>query len=209
MILIMIPYVDVVLIFVGNMFGGETHWLDVSMGNEISHTFYASCFKGSMGDDMATTVDHLLLYEVGHVIFWSTWDMPLMNNWEELFYELPCWKVIHFIWMTPWRWEFLIGNEIPYACHQFYLEEAFEQQEGFHIDLPFSHNESHLVYPPKTNFQIWEEPLEDKKFVEYLKQSWRLLDEKAIRGGGDILQHPCSFLRIRNIWEGDTIMFLN
>ena len=64
MTLILIPYVDDVLIFVGNMIGGKAHWLDVSMGNEVSHTFYASCFKGSMGDYIAATVDHLFLYEV-------------------------------------------------------------------------------------------------------------------------------------------------
>ena len=87
--------------------------------------------------------------------------MPLMNIWEELFYELPCWKVIHFIWMIAWRWESLIGNEIPYVFHYFYLEEAIGQQEGFHIDLPFSHDDSHLVYPPKANLHIWEEPLGD------------------------------------------------
>ena len=101
--------------------------------------------------------------------------MPLMNFWEELFYELPCWKVIHFIWMIAWRWESLIGNEIPYAYHYSYLEEAIEKQEGFHIDLPLSHNEGYWVYPPKANFHIWEEPLGDKIIVEYSKQWWKLL----------------------------------
>ena len=57
MTLIMIPYAEDVLIVVGNMIGGETHWLDVSLGEEISHTFCTTCFKGSMGDDMATIVD--------------------------------------------------------------------------------------------------------------------------------------------------------
>ena len=52
MILNMVPYVDVVLIFVGRMLGGETHWLDVSLGNENSHTFYAPHFNRSMGDGL-------------------------------------------------------------------------------------------------------------------------------------------------------------
>ena len=127
MTLIVIPYVDDVLIFVGNMIGGKAHWLDVSMGEEISHTFYASCFKGSMGDGIVTTIYHLFLYEVGHMIAWNTWDMPVINIWVEFFYELPCWKVIHFIWMITWRWELLIGNEVPYVFHHSYLEEAIGQ----------------------------------------------------------------------------------
>ena len=51
--------------------------------------------------------------------------------------------------------------------------------------LPFSHDESHLVYPPKANLHIWEEPLGDRIVVEYLKQWWRLFDEEATRGGGE------------------------
>ena len=50
MISIMIPYVEDVLIFVGSMVGGEIHWLDVSFGEVISHTFCTTCFKGSMED---------------------------------------------------------------------------------------------------------------------------------------------------------------
>ena len=51
MILIMIPYVSIVLIFIGIMIRGETHWLDVSFGEEDSHTFCSTCSKGSMGGD--------------------------------------------------------------------------------------------------------------------------------------------------------------
>ena len=89
------------------------------------------------------------------------------------------------MWMMAWRWESLFGNEIPYDFHHSYLEEVIGQQEGFHIDLPFSHGESHLVYPPKANLHIWEEPLGYGIFVEYMKQWWRLIDEEATRGGGE------------------------
>ena len=89
MTLIMIPYAENVLIFVEDMVGGETHWLDVSLGEEISHTFCTTCFKGSMGNYMATILYHLFLYEVYHIIYWSTWGMPLMSHWEEIYYELP------------------------------------------------------------------------------------------------------------------------
>ena len=114
--------------------------------------------------------------------------MHLMNIWEEFFYELPCWKVINFIWMIAWRWESPIGNEIPYACNHSYLEDAIGKQEGFHIDLPFSHDESHLVYPPKDNFHIWEETLGGRIVVENLKQWWRIFDEEATRGGENFSQ---------------------
>ena len=183
------------------MIGGETHWLDVSFGEEIPHTFCTTCFKGSMGKGMATILDHLFLYEVGHMIVWSTWDIPLMRIWEDIFYELPSWEVIHFIWMIAWRWEYFIGNEVPYDCHHFHLEESIEQQEGFHIDLPFFHDESHLFYPPKANLHIWEEPLGDRIIAKYLKQWWRLLDVEATREEGEILQHPCSCLRTSKIWK--------
>ena len=110
MISIMIPYAEDVLVFFGSMIRGETHWLDVSFGEEISHTFCTTCFKGSMGNDMATIVDHLFLNEVDHMIVWSTWDMPLMSNWEDIFYELPSWKVIQFIRMIAWRREASIDD---------------------------------------------------------------------------------------------------
>ena len=155
-----------------------------------------------MGEDMATIVDHLFPYEVGHMIVWRTWDIPLMRIWEDLFYELPSWEVSHFIWMIAWRWESLIESEVPNDCHHLYLEEAIDQQECFHIDLPFFHDEIHLGYPPKANLHTWEEPLGDIIVAEYLKKWWRLLDVEAKRGGGEILHHPCIFLRTRNIWEG-------
>ena len=70
MMLIMIPFADIVLIFIGSMIGGDTHWLYVSLGEDISHTFCITCSKGSMGDDVVTTIKHFLLYEVGHRIDW-------------------------------------------------------------------------------------------------------------------------------------------
>ena len=115
MTLIVIPYVDDVLIIVGDMIGGMTHWLDVSIGNETSHT--SSCFKGSMGHYMAAIVYHLFPYGVSHTIDLSLWGEPLMSMWEEFFYELPFWKVIHFIWMIDWRLELHMGMEIPYIFH--------------------------------------------------------------------------------------------
>ena len=90
MTLIMIPYAEDVLIFVGSMVVGETHLLDVSLGKEISYTFCTTCSKGSMGDHMATIAHHLSLYDVDHMIVCITGSMPLMGILEELHYELPC-----------------------------------------------------------------------------------------------------------------------
>ena len=83
--LVLIPYVDGVLIIAGDMIGGVTHWLDVSIGDETSHI--SSCFKGIMGNYMATTIHHLFPYEGSHMIELCLWDKPL--TWEEFFYELP------------------------------------------------------------------------------------------------------------------------
>ena len=64
--LVLIPYVDDVIIIVGDMIGGMTHWLDVSIGNEISHT--SSCFKKRMGHYMDVALYHLFPYEVSHMV---------------------------------------------------------------------------------------------------------------------------------------------
>ena len=108
--LIVIPYVDDVLIIVGDMIRGMTHWLDVSIGNETSHT--SSCFNESMGHYMAATLYHLFLYEGSNMIDLCLWEEPLI--WEEFFYELPFWKVIHFIWMIAWRLELHMGMKVLY-----------------------------------------------------------------------------------------------
>ena len=102
-----------------------------------------------------------------------------------------------------------MNHENPHDFHQFYLEEAMDQQEGFQKNLPFFHDESHWVYSPRAKLHIEEGPLEDRTIAENSEQWWRLLDEEATREEGDILQHPCSLLRTSNIWEGETVIFLN
>ena len=44
-VLIMVPYVDVFFILVGSMIGGMPHWLDVSLGGEISHIICITCYN--------------------------------------------------------------------------------------------------------------------------------------------------------------------
>ena len=89
MTLIMIPYAEDVLTFVRNVVGGETHFLDVFLGEESPYFFCTTCSKGSMRNYMATITYHLFLYNMDHMFGWSTWSMLLMSHWEEPFYELP------------------------------------------------------------------------------------------------------------------------
>ena len=81
MTLIVIPYVDDVLIVVGDMIGGMTHWLDVCIGNETFHT--SSCFKGSMVHYMTATLHHLFLHGEIHMIDLCLWEEPL--TWVDFF----------------------------------------------------------------------------------------------------------------------------
>ena len=87
-ILIMVPYVDVVSILIGRMIRGETHWMDVSFGEENSHIFCSTCSKGSMGYDMATTTKHLSLYVEGHEIDGMIWANMIHNVRGKIFGDL-------------------------------------------------------------------------------------------------------------------------
>ena len=91
---------------------------------------------------MAAILKQLLLHEVRHM----SWGMPLTDAKEELFYGLPSWEVVNFIWMIASVWETLIGRNFPHALHHSYLNEALEQQEDHNLHLPFSHNVHFLSY---------------------------------------------------------------
>ena len=130
------------------------------------------------------------------------WGMPLTDAREELFYGLPSWEVVNFIWMIASVWETLIGRNFPHALHHSYLNEALEKQEDHNLHLPFSHDVHLLSY-------TWRKSLEDRFIAYHFQPWWRLLKEKATRRRGEILQHPYSCLRTSNNWEGENIMFLN
>ena len=155
-----------------------------SFGEGFPNSFLTACFNGSMRYCMATMIDHLSLCRVSHML---VGNMPLICIGEDFFYGLPSWEVIHFIWMIAWRWESFMNKGIPHDFHHLCLEEAMDQQEGLHIDLPFLHDESHWVYSPKANLHIEEGPLEDITIVENSEQWGRLLDEEATREEGEIL----------------------
>ena len=79
-----------------------------------------------------------------------------------------------------------MGIGAPNIYHPSCLEETNGQHINFSIYLPLLRDESYLVYLPKANLYTWEEtyPLE-------------------------VLQHPYSCLRTRNILEGRTVIFQN
>ena len=52
----------------GSMVGGMAHWLDVSLGGEISHIVCIACSNGSMREYLATIEKHLFPIEVSHMI---------------------------------------------------------------------------------------------------------------------------------------------
>ena len=70
---------------------GRDTLVGLSFGEEDSHTFCITCSNGSMGDDMATTVKHLFLYEVGHKIDWIPYDDQILF----IIYGMVCANLIH------------------------------------------------------------------------------------------------------------------
>ena len=51
-------------------------------------------------------------YLVYHVQLFS--PPPLQElKVEEIFYELPCWRVTHIVWMVDWEWRFYMGLIVP------------------------------------------------------------------------------------------------
>ena len=84
MVLIMVHYVVVVFLFVERMIGGMAHFMDVSLGGEISHIICIACSNGSMREHMATTTKHLFPFEVSHMIDW----IPYGGDYQLITYEM-------------------------------------------------------------------------------------------------------------------------
>ena len=111
---VLVPYIDDVLVLFMGMIGGWMKGLDVSFGREILHGYYVSNVWERIGPSMITTLGLLFPYGKSHLRNLSTWEVPLMSRWEEYFYELPLWKVIHFVWMIAWRLELHMGINFPH-----------------------------------------------------------------------------------------------
>ena len=114
---------------------------------------------------------------------------------EDSFDELP--RMAHFVGMIAWVWESLIGHEIPYSCHNFYLEEAIGQQEGFHLHLPPFHDVSPLV------LHAWEGVLEDRFIANCFEQWWELLMRRPKDEEGRNFSLLIQFLEEKQHFGGD------
>ena len=88
--------------------------LDVPFGRETPHVYYATSFRESIGPSMIATLGLLFPYGMSHLGNLSTWEVPLMSRREEFCYELPLWRVIHFVWMIAWRGELHMGIKAPH-----------------------------------------------------------------------------------------------
>ena len=108
---------------------------------------------------------------------------------EEFSYELPFWRVIHFVWMIAWGLELLMGVKVPNIFQIPCLKKASRQHVVASMDIPLLHDESQLVLSPKANLHTWEEQLGDRLIGENLVQ-WRSLSDEDASGGEDIFQYP-------------------
>ena len=85
---------------------------------------------------------------------------------EEIFHELPCWRVTHFIWMIAWVREALIHHD----NHQSYFLEAMIQQAIFHSHFPPLIDVDHLV------LHTWEETWDYSLFADSLDAVMEAID---------------------------------
>ena len=93
---------------------------------------------------------------------------------EEIFHELPCWRVSHFIWMIAWVREVVIHQK----DHHPYFVKAMRQQESFHSHFPPLTNVDTLV------FHTWEEALDDSIFANYLNVVMEAIDGRPLEEEG-------------------------
>ena len=87
------------------------------------------------------------------------------------------------------------------TCHNFYLEEAIGQQEGFHLHLPPFHDVSPLV------LDAWEGVLEDRFIAYFFEQWWELLMRRPEEEEGRNFSLLIEFLKDKQHFGGRTIIF--
>ena len=128
---------------------------------------------------------------------------------EEIFHELPCLRVTHFVWIIDWGWKLHMGMIVTHIFHIPCLRKASRQHIFASIGIPLFHHNIYLGLSPKANLHTWEEELGYLLMRQHLVP-WRSLSYEDVKGGGgEALQvYPCSFLRTSNIWER-TVIFLN
>ena len=111
---------------------------------------------------------------------------------EEIFHELPCWRVTRFIWMIPWVKEAFI-HHVFYHSH---FVEAMGQQAGFHSHFLPLIDVGHLV------FHTWEENLDDNFIADYLDAVLEAIDGRPQEEEGINLVLPINFIEDKKIFWG-------
>ena len=88
---------------------------------------------------------------------------------EEIFHELPCWRVTHFVWMIAWGWRLHMGMIFPNIFQIPCLKKASRHHiVASMVILLLLHDDSYLGWSPKTNLHIWEGQLGDVFMRQHL-----------------------------------------
>ena len=101
---------------------------------------------------------------------------------EEYSYELPFWRVTHFVWMIAWGWELHMGMAVPTIFQIPCLKKASRQHIVASMGIPLFHDDSYLGLSPKANFHTWEEQLGDLLMRHHLVL-WRNSSYEDAIGG--------------------------
>ena len=109
---------------------------------------------------------------------------------EETFHELPCWRVIHFIWMIAWMREALIHHD----NHESYFVEAMRHISFFHSHFPPLIDADTLV------FHTWEGALDDNIFADSLDAVMEAIDGRPHEEEGRYFSLLVHFLKDKQIF---------
>ena len=112
---------------------------------------------------------------------------------DEIFRELPFWRVAHFVWMITWGWEIHMGMIVPNIYQILCLKKASRQHIFVSMGVLLLHDDSYLGWSPKAGLHTWEGKIGDVLMRQHLVP-WRNLSYEDVTGGGEeTLQfYPCS-----------------
>ena len=63
---------------------------------------------------------------------------------EDIFHELPFWRVAHFVWMVAWGWDFHMGMIVPNVFQIPCLERTSRQPIFASMGILLLHDDSYL-----------------------------------------------------------------
>ena len=103
---------------------------------------------------------------------------------EEIFHELPFWRVAHFVWMIAWGWEIHMGMIDPNTYQISCLKKTSRPHIVTSMGILLLHDDSYLGWSPKANLHTWEGKLRDVLMIQHLLP-WRSLSYTDATGGGE------------------------